>query len=86
MHHRQALQVLFTQFNMSNVTLRYNYDNIAKSNISNLGHQIVCELKPRDNPEGYTTVVNIGPYLSLEDVEEDLEFFKRLKSFKQQID
>lgn len=79
MRHRWLLQALSSQFNVTKVVFRYNYGNITKLDPSDTGHHIECQMKQKHQPNSYTTVVYVGPYFSLDDAQEDMEFMKHEK-------
>lgn len=79
MRHRWLLQALSNQFNVTKVIFRFNYGNMTKIDPSDTGHHIECQLKRKNLPDSFTTIVYVGPYNSLEDAHEDMEFMKHEK-------
>ncbi len=77
MRHTWLLQTLVMQFNVTKTSFRYNCGNMTKSNPSESGHHIECHIKPLNKPNAHTTIVCVGPYISLDDAQDDMEFIKQ---------
>lgn len=72
--HRRLLWHLADQYHFRQPpAIRYNYNVMIKPrNYSDTAHSIDCHVS--FTPEGFTTLVNVGPYISVQEVDEDIRF------------
>lgn len=73
--HRQFLiSVVKRNLIVQKPVMQFNTNNITKKCIRDTGHTIQLSLRPRPNVGAWTTNIEVGPYLSLDEVLEDMMF------------
>jgi hypothetical protein len=76
MRHTWLLKTIVGRCNIASYSFRYNND---MSDLTNVGHQIECKIRPIEREDGFITTVYVGPYFNLDDAQEDMNYLQREK-------
>lgn len=71
--HRWFIESLLMHRHKQPAELRYNTNVITKAVLMDNGHHIACTLASPDNSTDRGTVVYVGPYYCLDDINRDLD-------------
>ena len=77
--HRWLLMTVVNRHHVVQSQFRYNTNNITKSVLMDNGHYIECSVLDTRELLARPTMLYVGPYYSIDEANEDLEFLKQSK-------
>lgn len=75
--HRWLLLSIVNRHHIVHSQFRYNTNNITKSVLMDNGHYIECSILDSRELLTRPTMMYVGPYHSIDEANEDLEFLKQ---------